>query len=386
MRLWTHDFIRMYLSNFLLFASLYMLLPILPMYIVDKFGTSLTTAGLILALFAVSLFLVGPFYSYLIDAYKRKNVCMWAYLFVIAILGGYTLVGSLLWMAVLRMVQGGLFGIATSMSSTLAIDITVSSCRSEGNTCFSWAARLGMVFGPMIGLLLYKYEGLQMVLYASVALGAIGLVLVSLIHVAFRAPIGASLCSTDRFLLPQGWLPALNLVLISFTFGMLLTTINMYTESVHMQDVTVRFFILLAGGFVLAMIANKQVFEEADMRAKVVSGLVLMGAAFLLLITRDGQLAVLTAAALMGLGLGLAASDFLLIMVQLSEHCQRGTANTTYLLAWEFGIAAGVAMGCYLIDSVSFLSVFQIGLVAIILALGVYLGLTNPYLLKHKVR
>ena len=89
---------------------------------------------------------------------------------------------------------------------------------------------------------------------------------------------------------------------------------------------------------------------------------------------------------MMGLGLGLVSSDFLLILVKLSEHCQRGTANTTYLLAWELGVALGVAVGCYLIDISSYISVFQVGIVAVILALGFYLGLTNPYFKKHKLR
>lgn len=386
MKLWTHDFIRIYISNLLLFASLYMLLPVLPIYLVDRFDISLAVAGGILSLFAVSIFFFGPFYSYLIDSFKRKRVCLLSYLAVIAILGGYFVVGSLRWVVVLRLIQGAFFGIATTMGSTLAIDITHTSKRSEANTCFSWASRLGMILGAMTGLLLYRYEGLQSVLYASVASGTLGLLLISLIHVAFRAPIGTSLCSMDRFLLPRGWLPALNLILVSFVFGMLLTTINMYTESIRMQEVTARFFILLAGGFILAMIANKFAFENADIRARVVSGLVLMGASLLLIITHEQSVAIMTAAVLMGLGLGLVASEFLLIFVKLSEHCQRGTANTTYLFSWEVGVGLGVATGCYLIDISSYISVFQAGIIAVILALGIYLGVTHPYFLKHKVR
>lgn len=386
MKLWTHDFIRIYLSNLLLFASLYMLLPVLPIYLVDRFDISLAFAGGILSLFAISIFFFGPFYSYLIDSFKRKSICLLSYLAVIAILGGYFVVGSLMWVIALRLIQGAFFGVATTMGSTLAIDITDTSRRSEANTCFSWASRLGMVVGAMAGILLYKYEGLQTVLYASVASGIIGLLLVSLIHVAFRAPIGAPLCSMDRFLLPRGWLPALNLVLVAFVFGMLLTTINMYTESIRMQEITVRFFVLLVAGFILAMIANKYAFENADIRARVVSGLVLMGSSLLLIITHEQSLAIMTAAVLMGLGLGLVASEFLLIFVKLSEHCQRGTANTTYLLAWEVGVAIGVATGCYLIDISSYISVFQVGMVVVIVALIFYLKLTSPYFLKHKVR
>lgn len=44
------------------------------------------------------------------------------------------------------------------------------------------------------------------------------------------------------------------------------------------------------------------------------------------------------AAVLMGLGLGLVTPEFLMMFVKLSQHCQRGTANTTHLLAWELGV------------------------------------------------
>ncbi|MEG1838881.1 MAG: MFS transporter [Bacteroidaceae bacterium] len=385
-RLWTHDFVRMYISNMLLFASLYMLLPVLPLYMVDHFDTTIATAGGVLALFAVSMFFAGSFYNYLIDAYRRKTVCMLAYFMVIAILGGYTIVHSLLWMIVLRMAQGMLFGITTTMGSTLTIDITASTKRSEANTCYSWASRLGMVFGPMIGILLYKYQGLDMVIYASMFLGVIGLLFISLVTVPFRAPMGTSLCSLDRFLLLKAWLPALNLMLVSFVFGMLLTTINMYAESFLMQDITIRFFGLMGVGFLIAMIASRFVFANADVRAQIVSGLILMGVSLLLIITHPEQMALITAAVMLGLGFGLVASDFLLIFVNMSEHCQRGTANTTYLLSWETGTGLGVVIGCYLIENIDCVTVFDAGIVATVLALIMYLTLTHPYYKKYNVR
>ena len=42
-KLWTSNFVWAYISNFLLFVSLYMFLPILPMYMVAKFPS--TTLG-----------------------------------------------------------------------------------------------------------------------------------------------------------------------------------------------------------------------------------------------------------------------------------------------------------------------------------------------------
>ena len=50
---------------------------------------------------------------------------------------------------------------------------------------------------------------------------------------------------------------------------------------------------------------------------------------------------------LLGLGLGLVMPEFLVMFVKLSHHCQRGTANTTHLLASEVGFASGIAVACY---------------------------------------
>jgi len=386
-KLWTTNFVWAYISNFLLFVSLYMFLPILPMYLVDKFpSTTLGQAGIVLALFAGAMFLVGPFYSYIIDSYKRKNVCMFSFLAVIAIVAGYSVIGSLMWMAVLRIIQGALFGITTATSSTVAIDITPTTRRSQGNINFNWAGRLGMAFGPMIGLLLYSYSDLNTVLYASIFSGVAGFLCMAMINVPFRAPIGAKAFSTDRFLLSRGWVAAGNLVLISIIFGMLISTINVYAATVNLQHETIRFFGTVGIGFILAMIANRIVFVEADFRARIVSGLILIIVALLLLNTHYQETSLLTSGVLIGLGFGLAASDFLVMFVNLSEHCQRGTANTTYLLAWEVGVGIGVALGCNLVEIGSFIAVFQAGIIFAVVALLYFLLFTTRHLIRHKMR
>lgn len=386
-KLWTSNFVWAYISNFLLFVSLYMFLPILPMYMVAKFpSTTLGEAGIVLALFAGAMFLVGPFYSYIIDTYKRKDVCMFSFLTVIAIVGGYSLIGCLFWMAVLRIIQGALFGITTATSSTVAIDITSTTRRSEGNIHFNWAGRLGMAFGPMIGLLLFSFSDLQTVLYASIASGFAGFLCMAIIKVPFRAPIGAKPFSTDRFLLPRGWVTSGNLVLISIIFGMLISTINVYAASINLQYVTIRFFGAIGFGFILAMIANRIVFVAADFRARIVSGLILIILSLLLLITHYDEISLITSGVLIGLGFGLAASDFLVMFVNLSEHCQRGTANTNYLLAWEVGVGIGVALGCNLVESDSCMIVFQVGIIFAVIALLYFLLFTTKHFVKNKKR
>lgn len=375
-KLWTNDFIKMCIGNFLLFVSLYMLLPLFPAFLVEKFGISFFTAGWILALFAVSLFILGPFYNYLVDTYKRMSVYLLSALAVVAILGGYPLVTGIIWIIVLRILQGMFSGLTVmTIGSTLAIDITASSRRSEANTSVARFGRAGMAFGPMVGLLVYQYYGFDTVFLTSAVVSVLAMLLVSTVHVTFRAPIGSPLCSTDRFILGRGWVLALNLVLITSVLGLILVTIDSYF-----------FYFLMAVGVMVAMLANSLVFAEADVRARIISGLILMGAALLLLTTHVEEAAFATSALLMGTGLGLASFHFLLMLIKLTEHCQRGTANTTYAFAWEVGVALGMFAGCAMKENCDSTAIFHTGVWLTVSALLFYIGLANPYFIKHKIR
>lgn len=372
-KLWTPAFIKMCAGNMLLFASLYMLLPLFPLYLTEKFGVSFLTAGWVIGLFAISLFIFGPFFNYLVDTYRRKSICLMSLLAITAIVAGYPMVGALLWIVLLRIIQGVFAGLAMmSLGSTLAIDITPSLRRSDANTSIARCGRVGMAFGPMAGLLICQVYGYEAAFLASASACLLAAILIFTLHVPFRAPIGSSLCSTDRFFLTKGWLLSVNLILITAILGIILANVHSYL-----------FYLMMASGIVIAIYANSLVFAEADIRARIVSGLILMVAALLLLATRQEQSAFITGALLAGTGLGLASFHFLLMLIRISEHCQRGTANTTYAFAWEIGVALGIFIGCAAKNSTGSFS-YYIGIGIVILALALYLGVTNSYFLRHK--
>lgn len=133
---------RICVANLLLFISLYMLYPVLPVAMADRLGIPVSQTGHLYLLFTVGMFLIGPFHNYLVDVYKRKNVCMLAFVAMMAAVAGYAFVRNLNELLMLCLVQGAAFGLATTAGITLAIDITNTSFRSSGNLVFSWAARL----------------------------------------------------------------------------------------------------------------------------------------------------------------------------------------------------------------------------------------------------
>ena len=88
----TLNFWRMCTANLLLFISVYMLFPLLPFVMGEQLGVSVGQAGSMFLVFVVAMFAVGPFHAYLVDAYKRKNVCLFSFALMVAATVGYAFV------------------------------------------------------------------------------------------------------------------------------------------------------------------------------------------------------------------------------------------------------------------------------------------------------
>ena len=381
-RLWTIHFIRICIANFLLFISLYMLFPVVPAEMADRLGAPVSQTGAMFLLLTLGMFAIGPFHAYLVDAYKRKYVCAFSFAVMIAATAGYGFVNDITQLLLLCLVQGIAFGMATTAGITLAIDITGTHLRSSGNVAFAWAARIGMLVGIALGVVIYQWYDFHILLYVSVICGFVGVFFVFRVYVPIRAPIVTRLCSSDRFLLPRGWLPALNFALIAFIPGLLLPVFHHSLSDVSIGKITIPFFAIVGVGFLFSVLLAKLVYREEKSLRIIILGISLMMVSFTLL----EELPTSVVAMLLGLGLGLVTPEFLLIFVKLSHHCQRGTANTTYLLAWETGMSLGVAVACYMSVESSVESIYHLGRIVSPIALLFFVLLAYPYFKRKRVR
>ena len=262
--LWTAHFIRICIANLLLFVSLYVLFPVLSVEMADRLGVPVAQTGVIFLFFTLGMFLIGPFHAYLVDAYKRKHVCIYAFALMVAATVGYAFVTNLTELILLSTVQGLAFGVATTAGITLAIDITNSTLRSAGNVSFSWVARLGMILGIVLGVWLYQSYPIRNLLYVSVIAGVLGILVVSGIYVPFRAPIVTRLYSFDRFLLLRSWIPAINMILITFVPGLLMPLVHPFLNDSILGNtgVSVPFFVGVGGRLLGISLVCSPLFPE----------------------------------------------------------------------------------------------------------------------------
>ena len=180
--------------------------------------------------------------------------------------------------------------------------------------------------------------------------------------------------SLDRFFLPHGFPLFVNIAIISTAIGLIMSVELEYT-----------FYGMLMVGFFLALLSQRFVFINAELKSEVVTGLILIGAALLLMITRHVLIVNYAAPTMIGMGIGVVGARFLLFFIKLSRHCQRGTSQSTYILGWEAGIALGIGIGYSAFNGTAE-SVLPVSLALVLVSLAVYILFTHRWFLNNKNR
>ena len=88
---------------------------------------------------------------------------------------------------------------------------------------------------------------------------------------------------------------------------------------------------------------------------------------------------------LLGYGAAAITSRLLLSMIRVAQHCERGTAQSTYMLGWESGLIVGFAAAYMLSNGVGCIA----SLLSIVLLLAggaLYMFRVYAWYIKNKCR
>ena len=388
-RLWHHEFWLLVVADLLLTMSVYMLIPTFPHWLMAEQQLTPGQTGLIMAAFALGLYMFGPSCSWLVQRFRRNMVCIWAIAalaFNVLMLGYFSPLTSFPRALIHRVALGAAFGLTQMvLTSTLIIDTCESHQRTEANFGAAWFSRFALSLGPVVGLAVAllpvdcylmplgcHLSQMTPILFMSGILALVSLLLISQVSFPFRTPEeGVSVLSLDRFFLPSSFVLFFNLLLISTVIGLMLSL-----------SLSLVFYALMMCGFLLALLAQRFVFRNAELKSEVITGLILLLASLLVLLVYPASL---VSPLLMGTAVGVISSRFLLFFVKLSRHCQRGTSQSTYFLGWETGLALGLGMGYGLFYDARDMLLYTCMAVTA-MALLMYHFLTHRWFLKHKNR
>ena len=352
-RLWNRNYILVMTANFLLFFSLYCLMPILPIYLSEQLHAGRDIIGKVMGGFIVTGLMVRPFSGFLVDSFPRKKVLMVCYLVFMLFNFGYIFASTVLAFALIRTLQGFAFGSTSVSNSTVAIDVLPSCRRNEGIGYYGISNNLAMAVGPSVALFLYHHiPNIQIVFSVPLLSAMLGFACVLAVKNRPRALVKVQTpMSLDRFFLVKSVPEGLTLTTFAFASATLTTYLAIYsTQELGLYSGSGIYFLVMASGLIMSRVFTNKWVRRGFIVENVKAGMLLVIAGFFLFVGIQSLVAYYISAFVIGLGYGTMCPSYQSMFINLAPNSRRGTANSSYLTSWDVGAGIGIFSAGYIAE------------------------------------
>lgn len=387
--LWNANYNKVMTANFTLFFAFYLLTPLLPLYLSETFHATKDLIGIVLSGYTVTALLFRPFSGYVIDSFPRKKVLMVCFFLFFLLFGGYLAAGSFVFFALVRTLHGGPFGTLTVANSTVAIDVLPSSRRTEGIGYYGLSNNLAMAIAPSIGVFIYKYtHNFDILFWMAFIIAGLGMLVDSTVKVPQREIIREKKkLSLDRFFLVRGWLLGANIVMFSFCYGVLSNYLAIYSKEIlGITGGTGTYFMLLATGLVVSRIQGSKALRNGKLTQNATQGIFLSCIGYILFVAVPTEVGYYLSALLIGLGNGHLFPAMQNMFINIAGNNERGTANSTLLTSWDFGIGVGVVFGGVIAEHFGYTAAFATVAALHVIGVLLFVFCSRDFYLRNKRR
>lgn len=387
--LWNANYNKVMTANFTLFFAFYLLTPLLPLYLSETFHATKDLIGIVLSGYTVTALLFRPFSGYVVDSFPRKNVLMVCFFLFFLLFGGYLAAGSFVFFALVRTLHGGPFGALTVANSTVAIDVLPSSRRTEGIGYYGLSNNLAMAIAPSIGVFVYKYtHNFDILFWMAFIIAGLGMLVDSTVKVPQREIIREKKkLSLDRFFLVRGWLLGANIVMFSFCYGVLSNYLAIYSKEIlGITGGTGTYFMLLATGLVVSRIQGSKALRNGKLTQNATQGIFLSCIGYILFVAVPTEVGYYLSALLIGLGNGHLFPAMQNMFINIAGNNERGTANSTLLTSWDFGIGVGVVFGGVIAEHFGYTAAFATVAALHVIGVLLFVFCSRDFYLRNKRR
>ena len=395
-RLMTSSYCFILAANFLLYFGFWLLIPVFPFYLSEIFHVSNSTIGIVLSCYTVSSLCIRPFSGYLLDAFARKPLYLFAYFIFMLVFAGYMLASLLTVFIILRVVHGFSFGRVTVGGNTVVIDIMPSSRRGEGLGYYGLTNNIAMSIGPMFGLFLHSGGASYITIFSYALVScALGFLCAWLVKTPYKPPVKREPISFDRFILLKGLPAGFSLLLLSIPYGMTTNYVAMYARQIGITAETGFFFTFMALGMAVSRLFSGRLVDKGMVTQVISAGIYLVCFCYFGLTACgwlvDWNYQVTTVlffmiALLLGIGFGTMFPAYNTLFVNLAPNSQRGTATSTYLTSWDVGIGIGMLTGGYIAEIATFRMAYFFGAALTVVSLLYFRLKAAPHFLKNRLR
>lgn len=371
--MFTRDFSLAILANLFSFASMYVLLATLPLYVVAIGGT-VSDAGVVLACFTLSAVVVRPVVGRLSDRRAKKAIMLAGAVILAASSLLYAPVHSVPLLMAVRVFHGVGWAAFGTAASALAADLAPLSRRGEAMGYFGVGMNVAMAIGPALGVFLVGWTGYGSLFLTAMVLGAAAALTTAGIAEPRRAPgQGALQRGWRSFILPSALFPSAVLFTNALTYASVVALLPLFADEAGLGNPGL-FFTVFS---VVVLVLRGPLGRVSDRRGRVAvvaPGLSVTFVALLVLSQAQSTTTMLVVAVLYAVGVGAAQPTLMAMTVDRAGPQERGAAMGTYTTAMDLGIGVGSVVWGVVAQSLGFGAMYVaaslMGLVGVALLLA----------------
>jgi predicted MFS family arabinose efflux permease len=339
--LWTKDFILICLANMIMFISFYLLLPTLPVFVIDVLKGDKSKVGYIIGILSLTAVLVRPVSGYMLDTLSRKKVLLVALLAFILSMAAYNFVTGLTLLLVLRALHGFSWGFTTTGAGTIAADVVPPTRRGEGMGYFGLSNTFSMAIGPSLGLFIINKAGFTSLFNACVLTALLALLFV--LPISYKEQITSkdkSIMSLNSFFEAKVFSLSAMIFFIAVVYGGIVSFITIYVMYGVIKNAGTFFLVYALTLLLVRPIAGKTFDKNGPLKIMAL-GFISISMAFVLLFIAKGNTLFLLSAVSMGIGFGIVHPTAMAMAINRVKPYRRGAANATIMSAFDLGIGLG---------------------------------------------
>ncbi len=395
--LWTKRFILLCASNFLFFMSFFLLLPTLPVYLVENLKASEDQVGLIMGIFTIAAVFARPLTGYLMDLKNQKALFLIAIIVFVVATFGYLVAQTVLFVFLIRFIYGFGFGMSTTAGGTMAAEWIPEERRGEGLGYYGTFIMVAMSVGPVVGVYVAAQTSYQGMFWFCFALSVIGLIMASLLpnykqpskkkeHIRkFSLKSSEDLHYWFNELIEKKAIPvAAAMMMIAIVFGGVISFVSLYAKEIGDTSIAGTYFTLYAIAIVISRPFAGKWFDQKGPNRLIAFGTLLYFIGMIVLGLAMNSWMVYAAALIIGIGYGVLQPSYQALSIQLSPSHRRGAATATFFTLFDIGVGIGSFLLGWVVVQIGYGNMFLASSLFLMVSYFVYIRSARPMVQKQK--
>lgn len=364
--LWTPNYIVLLFSVHSHFASWFMLVATLPLYVEDKPDWQI---GFVVGSIGISSVLVRPFTGRWVDRFGRRPFLIAGAAMVAASLVAYSVSDALPALVAVRLFHGVGMALFTTAGLAMAADIAPASRRGEAMGYFAMVNSASQIYAPAIGFLIADRFGFAPMFFFGAASATAALAGA----LTLREPEREQAAGASGLFAVSALAPCLVFLALTATMGGVQAFLPLMAEDRGLGNPGL-FFTLFGVALVLNRVYAGRIADVHGRGAIIAPGLLLTSATMAGLAFVDARWLFLLLALAFGTAFAMGHTGLLALVVDRSSATERGAAMAMFALTWDVGAALGsLALGVVL-DLTTFSAVYLLTSMFSVAALALFLA------------